>query len=102
MVAMHLCEVAMKGEPLPPQLPLHLVPPSLRSGCTVRKRKGNFLERVGEVETQWGGSVKKLNNFNYRKNFPSAGVSTPGSVKSGSNEEVRETEIRFLCVQFYL
>merc|ERR1719187_839854 len=30
ILAMHLCEVAMKGEPLPPALPLNLVPPSLR------------------------------------------------------------------------
>merc|ERR1719187_627141 len=29
-LAMHLCEVAMKGEPLPAQLPVSLVPPSMR------------------------------------------------------------------------
>jgi hypothetical protein len=32
MLAMHLCEMGMKGEPLPAQLPLKLVPPSLRYG----------------------------------------------------------------------
>merc|ERR1719481_1532922 len=30
IVAMHLCEMGMKGEPLPTQLPINLVPPSLR------------------------------------------------------------------------
>merc|ERR1711874_497655 len=30
IVAMHLCEMGMKGEPLPTQLPLNLVPPSMR------------------------------------------------------------------------
>merc|ERR1719509_83924 len=29
-LAMHLCEVAMKGEPLPAMLPVSLVPPSMR------------------------------------------------------------------------
>merc|ERR1712106_789763 len=30
IVAMHLCEMGMKGEPLPTQLPLSLVPPNMR------------------------------------------------------------------------
>jgi len=30
ILAMYLCEVAMKGEPLPAMLPLNLIPPSLR------------------------------------------------------------------------
>merc|ERR1719427_2183199 len=30
ILAMHLCEMGMKGEPLPTQLPLTLVPPSMR------------------------------------------------------------------------
>merc|ERR1719483_1495339 len=30
ILAMHLCEMGMKGEPLPAQLPLTLVPPSMR------------------------------------------------------------------------
>ena len=30
ILAMHLCEMGMKGEPLPTQLPLSLVPPSMR------------------------------------------------------------------------
>merc|ERR1719166_296500 len=29
IVAMHLCEMGMKGEPIPTQLPLNLVPPNL-------------------------------------------------------------------------
>merc|ERR1712241_968432 len=28
----HLCDLALKGEPLPPQLPPNLVPPSMREG----------------------------------------------------------------------
>ena len=30
IVAMHLCDMGMKGEPIPTQLPLNLVPPNLR------------------------------------------------------------------------
>merc|ERR1719150_1782095 len=30
ILAMHLCEMGMKGEPLPTQLPLSLVPPNMR------------------------------------------------------------------------
>merc|ERR1711872_112659 len=52
ILAMHLCDQAMKGEPLPPTVPYNLVPPSMR------------------------------------KNLPS-GVSTPGSVKSGAEQEVQ-------------
>merc|ERR1712156_315861 len=32
LLAGHLCELALKGEPLPPQLPPNLVPPSMRKG----------------------------------------------------------------------
>merc|ERR1711874_425187 len=32
LLAGHLCELALKGEPLPPQLPPNLVPPSARKG----------------------------------------------------------------------
>merc|ERR1712110_1239111 len=33
LLAGHLCELALKGEPLPPQLPPNLVPPSARKGA---------------------------------------------------------------------
>ena len=53
---MHLCELAMKGEPLLPVLPLSLVPPSLRKFVAASAPPGS---------------------------------GTPGSVHSGTNEEVR-------------
>merc|ERR1712156_997652 len=34
LLAGHLCELALKGEPLPPQLPPNLIPPSARKGAT--------------------------------------------------------------------
>merc|ERR1739838_554992 len=33
LLAGHLCELALKGEPLPPQLPPNLIPPSARKGA---------------------------------------------------------------------
>merc|ERR1719466_723561 len=61
IVAMHLCELGQKGEPLPDLLPISLVPPNLRR--------------------DYGAAVP--NAYNAAVAPASSGVATPGSVRSG-------------------
>ena len=59
IVAMHLCELGQKGEPLPDLLPISLVPPNLRR--------------------DYGAAVP--NAYNAAVAPASSGVATPGSVR---------------------
>ena len=54
ILAMHLCEMGQKGEPLPDPLPISLVPPSLRRAFTAAN--GSAAGTPGSV-TSAPGSV---------------------------------------------
>ena len=72
IVAMHLCELGQKGEPLPDLLPISLVPPNLRR--------------------DYGAAVP--NAYNAAVAPASSGVATPGSVRQQSyTSEPRERSV---------
>ena len=53
ILAMHLCEMAQKGEPFSEPLPLSLIPPSLRRGYLAAN--GSAAATPGSVRSDGGG-----------------------------------------------
>merc|ERR1719471_1420341 len=73
ILAMHLCEMAQKGEPFPEPLPISLVPPSLRRG---------FLAANGSAAAT-PGSVRS-----------DGGVASPASFEDRRRENLLEEQKR--------
>ena len=55
ILAMHLCEMGQKGEPLPDPLPINLVPPSLRRTWQ-GQQNGSAAGTPGSVASQPGAA----------------------------------------------
>ena len=94
ILAMHLCEMAQKGEPFSDPLPISLVPPSLRRGYLAAN--GSAAATPGSVRSDGGGGVTSPASFEdkRRENWQAGQAELQRRRESLLEEQRREKEKR--------
>merc|ERR1719342_161456 len=87
ILAMHLCEMGQKGEPLPDPLPISLVPPSLRRAFTAAN--GSAAGTPGSVTSAPGLASPSLASFEDKRRS-----SRPGGRGRRENWEAGQAELQ--------
>ena len=94
ILAMHLCEMAQKGEPFSDPLPISLVPPSLRRGYLAAN--GSAAATPGSVRSDGGGGVTSPASFEdkRRENWEAGQAELQRRRESLLEEQRKEKEKR--------
>merc|ERR1719419_1898132 len=94
ILAMHLCEMGQKGEPLPDPLPISLVPPSLRRAFTAAN--GSAAGTPGSVTSAPGLASPSLASFEdkRRENWEAGQAELQRRRESLMEQQKKEKEAR--------
>merc|ERR1719471_2455636 len=94
ILAMHLCEMGQKGEPLPDPLPIALVPPSLRRGYLAAN--GSAAATPGSVTSAPGLASPSLASFEdkRRENWEAGQAELQRRRESLMEQQKKEKEAR--------
>merc|ERR1719471_641354 len=92
ILAMHLCEMAQKGEPFPEPLPISLVPPSLRRGFLAAN--GSAAATPGSVRSDGGVASPASFEDKRRENWEAGQAELQRRRESLLEEQKREKEKR--------
>merc|ERR1719422_1719155 len=92
ILAMHLCEMAQKGEPFPEPLPISLVPPSLRRGFLAAN--GSAAATPGSVRSDGGVASPASFEDKRRENWEAGQAELQRRRESLLEEQKKEKEER--------
>ena len=92
ILAMHLCEMAQKGEPFSDPLPISLVPPSLRRGYLANN--GSAAATPGSVRSEGGVASPASFEDKRRENWEAGQAELQKRRESLLEEQRKEKEKR--------